>query len=566
MSWQDNASPKGRYTRASARAEHKQKDSQKTAPHLATANAAKPTKGAQVPKAGVARSDGSPATLKKETKGGADRRPGKSKARAKPTGEPSKPKTAKLSRLESGPAAWSAEPERDEFPYHEDEDDLLRQTAAIERQNLEEEAISTLLNHIICLLEAEETISSLVSLPTPLPPQSLVPQNNQLHRQAEAAGARQMRGVMGTHWEKIGLDEPGSGTPVANVGLAAALQRRLNFSEDEVHAFGLGGRTLSHSSYIKAGNKYYRPARAPEDAAPTVAPEAPASPEAAEATQRDEAEAMRRAAQAARALHQKRLQDSLHNLEQALEGQRRVAARAPLASATAATYAFPDMANYFVYADEVFPEQERGVAALRQAHFQAQRESQEALRALLAMLSRPRSLPPLRTGPSPHVLREEARGGRAAGGGGRGGGERGGGADLSLQAVEGGPVGVSSREEVARGRIDEGGGGAGGAGEGGSEPHAQLLLRAKADRLRARDAHARKLAAGRVADGYEERWLAAGNRPALAALHRVRRAKDEKLHPPPPEPVPDFSYIGVAPTALMSLARSALDVTRISVR
>ena len=115
-----------------------------------------------------------------------------------------------------------------------------------------------------------------------------------------------------------------------------------------------------------------------------------------------EAEARQRAAQAVRALHQKRLRDSLNNLEQAIEGRRRVlAARPARASATGAAYAYPDMANYFVYADDVFPEQERNVAALRQVHWQAQHESQRALRELLAVLSRPRSIPPLRAGPSP---------------------------------------------------------------------------------------------------------------------------------------------------------------------
>ena len=169
---QSTASPKGRYTSASARAEPKQADSNQSAPRLATANATKS------PKTGFARS---PATPKKETKGGADRRPGKSKARAKPTGEPSKPKTSKLSRLESVPGAWSAEPESAAYAYHEDEDDLLRHTAAIEKQNLEEEAISTLLNHLICHLEAEEAISILVDLPTPLPAQSHMPPKQRQH-------------------------------------------------------------------------------------------------------------------------------------------------------------------------------------------------------------------------------------------------------------------------------------------------------------------------------------------------------------------------------------------------
>ena len=64
--------------------------------------------------------------------------------------------------------------------------------------------------------------------------------------------------VPGQRWEEVGPDKPKSGALITNAGLAAALQRKvLEFSQGELDKFKVAN--LSFESYIKAGDRYFRP-------------------------------------------------------------------------------------------------------------------------------------------------------------------------------------------------------------------------------------------------------------------------------------------------------------------
>jgi hypothetical protein len=63
--------------------------------------------------------------------------------------------------------------------------------------------------------------------------------------------------TLGRRWKEAGCGKPKKGTEINNAPLAAALQQRVEFSEKELGRFGV--IELSDDSYIKVGNKYFKP-------------------------------------------------------------------------------------------------------------------------------------------------------------------------------------------------------------------------------------------------------------------------------------------------------------------
>jgi hypothetical protein len=61
----------------------------------------------------------------------------------------------------------------------------------------------------------------------------------------------------GLRWKEAGCGKPKRGTEINNALLAAALQQRVEFSEKEFVKFRVV--ELSDDSYIKVGNKYFKP-------------------------------------------------------------------------------------------------------------------------------------------------------------------------------------------------------------------------------------------------------------------------------------------------------------------
>jgi hypothetical protein len=59
-------------------------------------------------------------------------------------------------------------------------------------------------------------------------------------------------------WKEAGSGKPSSGTEIKNELLAAALQKKVEFKKEEWEKFQLAN--LSSDSYIKAGNRYFKPA------------------------------------------------------------------------------------------------------------------------------------------------------------------------------------------------------------------------------------------------------------------------------------------------------------------
>jgi hypothetical protein len=66
------------------------------------------------------------------------------------------------------------------------------------------------------------------------------------------------QGVMHLQWEHVGSEKPSTGTEIMNELLAAALQDKVQFKKEEWEKFHL--TNLSSDSYIKAGDRYFKPA------------------------------------------------------------------------------------------------------------------------------------------------------------------------------------------------------------------------------------------------------------------------------------------------------------------
>ena len=62
----------------------------------------------------------------------------------------------------------------------------------------------------------------------------------------------------GFKWKDLGSEAPRTGTEITNKSLSMALQKRVQFSHEELHE--LHAVDLSYESYIKVGDKYFKPA------------------------------------------------------------------------------------------------------------------------------------------------------------------------------------------------------------------------------------------------------------------------------------------------------------------
>lgn len=64
----------------------------------------------------------------------------------------------------------------------------------------------------------------------------------------------------GMMWEKFGSEKPQTGTEISNAALATALLKgKLDFTREEFDKFKVSTGELSSDSYIKAGDKYFKP-------------------------------------------------------------------------------------------------------------------------------------------------------------------------------------------------------------------------------------------------------------------------------------------------------------------
>ena len=75
---------------------------------------------------------------------------------------------------------------------------------------------------------------------------------------APVAAATSDQAPVGLKWVVFGFEAPEGGVEVRNAAFAAALQRKAEFSREELGGFGLG--QLSRDSFVKVGDKFYKPA------------------------------------------------------------------------------------------------------------------------------------------------------------------------------------------------------------------------------------------------------------------------------------------------------------------
>ncbi len=64
--------------------------------------------------------------------------------------------------------------------------------------------------------------------------------------------------TIGLKWEEIGSKKPSTGTEIENDVLSAALQDKVEFKKEEWESFQVAN--LSSNRYIRAGNRYFKPA------------------------------------------------------------------------------------------------------------------------------------------------------------------------------------------------------------------------------------------------------------------------------------------------------------------
>ena len=64
--------------------------------------------------------------------------------------------------------------------------------------------------------------------------------------------------ALGSKWKEVGSQKPTKGTLINNEALTTNLQQKTDFSLQELRAFNVG--KLSCDSYIKVGDKYFKPA------------------------------------------------------------------------------------------------------------------------------------------------------------------------------------------------------------------------------------------------------------------------------------------------------------------
>jgi hypothetical protein len=61
----------------------------------------------------------------------------------------------------------------------------------------------------------------------------------------------------GLQWKSVGSETPTRGSEITNASLAAALQKKIKFSQKELENFNID--SLSYDSYIKVENTYFVP-------------------------------------------------------------------------------------------------------------------------------------------------------------------------------------------------------------------------------------------------------------------------------------------------------------------
>lgn len=65
--------------------------------------------------------------------------------------------------------------------------------------------------------------------------------------------------TLGLKWRVVSWNQPNTGTEIRNEALCAALHHKVRFSQKELMGFTLNFAELSCSSYVKVGDKYYKP-------------------------------------------------------------------------------------------------------------------------------------------------------------------------------------------------------------------------------------------------------------------------------------------------------------------
>lgn len=77
---------------------------------------------------------------------------------------------------------------------------------------------------------------------------------------ANSGDVRVILNAVGLKWKEVDSQKPMTGTEIVNEALATALQQKaqVSFSLQELRKFNIG--ELSDDSYIKAGDKYFKPA------------------------------------------------------------------------------------------------------------------------------------------------------------------------------------------------------------------------------------------------------------------------------------------------------------------
>jgi len=70
--------------------------------------------------------------------------------------------------------------------------------------------------------------------------------------------------TLGLKWRVVSWNRPKTGTELRNEALTAALHHKVHFSRKEFVGFSLNFAELSYSSYVKVGDKYYKPDRRAE--------------------------------------------------------------------------------------------------------------------------------------------------------------------------------------------------------------------------------------------------------------------------------------------------------------
>jgi len=81
------------------------------------------------------------------------------------------------------------------------------------------------------------------------------------HAPGNTHGKFRCRASLGLKWKEAGSEKPATGTEIKHALLAAALQEKVEFKKEEWAKFKVAG--VCSNSYIKAGDRYFKPAILP---------------------------------------------------------------------------------------------------------------------------------------------------------------------------------------------------------------------------------------------------------------------------------------------------------------